>query len=167
MKKYNLEKDFNFALTAKTIIEKNIPFQIIGCTGIVKLFAYYAKENNLNCDIIFTANLNDLQNNKKQINGHQIISVKLEDNSEIIFDPQNAPQLKEIILQNYIHNNITHIFVGKISGHNIETINTLSKIQKIYKDGYKDFIIEQGIDKLKNYKNNTKKLPLSNKENSK
>ena len=165
--KYNLESEFNFALTAKTIIEKNIPIHIIGCTGLVKLFAYYAKDNNLDCNIIFTANLKDLQNKAKRINGHQIISVKLENNKEIIFDPQNTSKLQEINLQKYIVNNITHIFTGKIFRDKIETINTLAKIEKIYKDGYKNFIMKQGIEKLKNNKDKIKTSPVINKENSK
>ncbi len=165
--KYKLEPEFNFALTAEKIIEKNIPFKIIGCTGLAKLFVYYANKNNLDCDVIFTANLNDLQNNAKRINGHQLISVQLDNNQEIIFDPQDAPNLKEINIQNYTHNNTPHILTGKISGHNIETINTLGKIEKIYKDGYKDFIMKQGTDKLKNIKNSTKISPIINTENSK
>ena len=129
--KYKLEPEFNFALTAETIIEKNIPFKIIGCTGLAKLFIYYANKNNLDCDVIFTANLNDLQNNANRINGHQLISVQLDNNQE------NDPNLKEINIQNYTHNNTPHIPTEKISGYNIEKLTPLEKLKKSIKTDIK------------------------------
>ena len=38
--KYNIEKNFNFTLTANDIIDGKIPVKVIGCTGLAKLFSF-------------------------------------------------------------------------------------------------------------------------------
>ncbi len=135
--KYNLERNFNFALTANDIIDGKIPVKVIGCTGLVKLFAYYANEIGLDCEVVFTANENDLKNKSSQINGHQLISVKLENGKEVVFDPQE-PELKEINLANFSHAGTPHIFVAKQLGKDIEKVNSYETLEKIYLDGYKN-----------------------------
>ena len=142
--KYHLEDGFNFILTAKDIIKNKIPFQVIGCTGLAKLFVYYSQEIGLGCDIIFMANKDDLENKRKIINGHQLISVKLENTDEIIFDPQNS-YLKKIELNNYIHNNALHIFTGRLSGKYIEQVNSYKILEDIYTNSD---TMNQGIENL-------------------
>ena len=151
--KYNLEKNFNFKLTAKDIIDNKVPVQVIGCTGLAKLFSYYANEVKLDCEVVFTANENDLKNNSSQINGHQLISVKLENGKDVVFDPQES-ELKEIDLTNFYHADIHHIFVAKQSGKDIEEkVNSYEALEKIYLDGYKDISMQEGIGKLQNHDN--------------
>lgn len=135
--KYNLERNFNFTLTAKEIINGKVPVKVIGCTGLAKLFSYYANEIGLNCEVVFTANKNDLKNNNSQINGHQLISVKLENGKDVVFDPQE-PELKEIDITNFSHAGTPHIFVAKQSGKDIEKVNSYEALEKIYLDGYKN-----------------------------
>lgn len=135
--KYNLERNFNFTLTAKEIINGKVPVKVIGCTGLAKLFSYYANEIGLNCEVVFTANENDLKNNSSQINGHQLISVKLENGKDVVFDPQE-PELKEIDITNFSHADTSHIFVAKQSGKDIEKVNSYEALEKIYLDGYKN-----------------------------
>lgn len=142
--KYHLEDGFNFTLTAKDIIKNKIPLQVIGCTGLAKLFVYYSQEIGLDCDIIFTANKKDLENKRKIINGHQLISVKLKNTDEIIFDPQNSC-LKKIELNNYMHNNALHIFTGRLSGKYIELVNSYKILEDIYINSN---TMNQGIENL-------------------
>ena len=135
--KYNLEKNFNFVLTANDIIDGKVPVKVIGCTGLAKLFSYYANEIGLDCEVVFTANEKDLKNKSPQINGYQLISIKLENGKEVVFDPQN-PELKEINLANFSHAGTPHIFVAKQSGKDIEKVNSYEALEKIYLDGYKN-----------------------------
>ena len=101
------------------LLRKKIPLNVLGCTGVTKLFVHYANEVNLECEVVFTANKNDLKNKNSRINDHQLISVKLEDSKEIIFDPREV-ELKQINLDNYSHANTPHIFTEKIPGKDIE-----------------------------------------------
>ncbi len=153
--------DNRFALTANEIIENKIPLNMLGCTGLAKLFSYYANEIDLDCEVVFTANENDLKNNSSQINGHQLISVKLENGKDVVFDPRE-PELKEIDLTNFSHAGTPHIFVAKQSGKDIEQVNSVEKIEKIYLDGYKSLTMLKGIDKLKNH--NNQKITIQNNE---
>ncbi len=159
--KYNLERNFNFTLTAKEIINGKVPVKVIGCTGLVKLFSYYANEIGLNCEVVFTANENDLKNNSSQINGHQLISVKLKNGKDVVFDPQE-PELKEIDITNFSHAGIPHIFVAKQSGKDIEKVNSYEALKKIYLDGYKNLTMQEGIDKLQSI--NSPKISVPNNE---
>ena len=159
--KYNLERNFNFTLTAKDIIDGKVPVKVIGCTGLAKLFAYYANEIDLDCEVVFTANENDLKNKSSQINGHQLISVKLENGKEVVFDPQE-PELKEINLANFSHAGIPHIFVAKQLGKDIEQVNSYEALEKIYLDGYKNLTMQEGTDKLQ--KLDSPKISIPNNE---
>ncbi len=131
--KHNLPKDFNFSLSAEDIIKDEIPYKVIGCTGLAKLFVYYAKQIGLECSIVFTAKVEDLMN-KKRIDGHQLISVKFENKEEIIFDPQES-SLKPILFDNngmYIHNNTPHIITAKQDGEKINLIKSYDDLEQIY-----------------------------------
>ena len=82
--------DFSFSLSADDIIDQKIPMQVMGCTGIAKLFAKYAEQEKLDCFAVFSAKINDL-NRKKQdkdaiVSGHQIIAVQFSDGLRM-FDP--------------------------------------------------------------------------------
>ena len=144
--------DNRFALTSNEIIKKKIPLNVLGCTGTAKLFVHYANEVDLKCEVVFTANKNDLKKRLKdtisRINGHQLISVKLEDGKEFIFDPRES-ELKQINLDSFFHANIPHIFTGKIAGKDIEHVNSVEKIEEIYLNGYNNKFIN-GEKKLQN-----------------
>ena len=62
----------------------------MGCTGVAKLFAKYAKEEGLDCFAVYTANIEKLENKKKGmediVDGHQIIAVQFSDGVRM-FDP--------------------------------------------------------------------------------
>lgn len=82
--------DFSFSLSADDIIAQKIPMQVMGCTGVAKLFSKYAQEENLDCFTVFTANIKKLEERKtsKQtiVDGHQIIAVQFSDGVRM-FDP--------------------------------------------------------------------------------
>ena len=82
--------DFSFSLSADDIISKKIPMQVMGCTGVAKLFGKYADEEKLDCFAVFSAKIKDLENKKKDkdaiVSGHQIIAVQFSDGVRM-FDP--------------------------------------------------------------------------------
>ena len=141
-----------FSLTAKEIIKKKIPLNVLGCTGVAKLFVYYANEVGLDCDVVFTANKNDLKKRLKdkisRINGHQLISV-IDDGKKLIFDPRKL-KLERINLDNFVHAGTVHIFTGIVTGKDIEKIDSVEKIEEIYLKGYKNKFIKNGVKKLQN-----------------
>ena len=110
-------------------------------------FVHYANEVDLKCEVVFTANANDLRDKNSRINGHQLISVKLEDGKEFIFDPRES-ELKQINLDSFFHANIPHIFTGKIAGKDIEHVNSVEKIEEIYLTGYKNQLMQKGTKNL-------------------
>ena len=84
--------DYSFSLSADDIIAQKIPMRVMGCTGIAKLFAKYAQDEDtkLDCFVVYTANIKDLERKKNGqgdiINGHQIIAVQFSDGVRL-FDP--------------------------------------------------------------------------------
>lgn len=84
--------DFSFSLSADDIIEQKIPMQVMGCTGIAKLFAKYAQEESLDCLAVYTAKIDQLKDKQKNmksekpVSGHQIIAVQFSDGVRM-FDP--------------------------------------------------------------------------------
>ncbi|MGN0919418.1 MAG: hypothetical protein ACI4OR_01475 [Alphaproteobacteria bacterium] len=85
--------DLSFALTAEEILEQKIPKAVIGCTGTAKLFCHFAKQMGLDCSVVVTSAVKDLEKNKNLppdkrdvINGHQIIGVQFK-NGFYVFDP--------------------------------------------------------------------------------
>ena len=91
-KAHKIKDDLNFyfSLSAEDIIAQKIPMRPMGCTGVAKLFAKYAKEEGLDCFAVYTANIEKLENKKKGVedivNGHQIIAVQFSDGVRM-FDP--------------------------------------------------------------------------------
>ena len=89
--------DFSFSLSADDIIAQKIPMQVMGCTGVAKLFSKYAEEEKLNCFAVYSAKIEDLEKKKKGekdvVSGHQIIAVQFSDGVRL-FDPGIPDGLK-------------------------------------------------------------------------
>ena len=89
--------DFSFSLSADDIIEQKIPMQVMGCTGVAKLFEKYAEEEHLDSFAVYTATIKGLEDKKQgkedPVDGHQIIAVQFSDGVRI-FDPGLEEGLK-------------------------------------------------------------------------
>lgn len=144
--------DNRFALTPNEIIKKKIPLNVLGCTGTAKLFVHYANEVDLKCEVVFTANKNDLKKRLKdkisRINGHQLISV-IDDGKKLIFDPRE-PKLELINIDNFVFAGVPHIFTGIVAGKDIEHVNSVEKIEEVYLNGYNNNKFINGEKKLQN-----------------
>ena len=76
-------RDWQVSLTPEQIISNKIPAQVIGCTGIAKLFCKLATDRELTVFVVCTAKFDDWmaakQDNNKTINkGHQLNAVEID-----------------------------------------------------------------------------------------
>lgn len=76
-------RDWHFSLTPEQIISNKIPAQVIGCTGIAKLFCKLATDRELKVFVVCTAKFDDWMaakqdNNKTINNGHQLNAVEID-----------------------------------------------------------------------------------------
>ena len=110
--------NFSFSLSVDDIIAQKIPKKVMGCTGIAKLFAKYAEEEQLDCFAVYTARIQDLEdkrNGKRDIvNGHQIIAVQFSDGVRM-FDPglQNGLQFYRDSNEQEIVVDVPRMLLGK------------------------------------------------------
>ena len=168
MRQHNVSgTDWHFSLSADDIINQKIPRAVAGCTGIAKVFCKYATDAGLDCVVLATARIEnldgaaqDIKEGKKEriINGHQIIAVHDAGGRLRAFDP-GQKELKYIKSEIKVGNIINFRFDGVVVPHLISTIlpsteynkiNTYKKLRDVYVNGAdnkkRDFA--QGKNKL-------------------
>ena len=159
--------DWHFSLSADEIINQKIPRMVAGYTGIAKVFCKYATDAGLDCVVLTTARIEnldgaaqDIKEGKKEriISGHQIIAVRDKNGQLRAFDP-GLKELKYIKSDIQVGNIIKFRFGGEIIPHTITAIltpteyskiNTYQKLRDVYVNGVdnkkRDFV--QGKNKL-------------------
>ena len=156
MRQHNVSGiDWHFSLSADDIINQKIPRAVAGCTGIAKVFCKYATDAGLDCVVLATARIEnldgaaqDIKEGKKEriINGHQIIAVYDENGKLRAFDPGHK-ELRYIKSEIKAGNIIKFMFNGEIVPHRITAIlapqefakvNTYEKLRDLYVCGSGD-----------------------------
>lgn len=146
--------DWHFSLSADDIINRKIPPAVAGCTGIAKVFCKFASEMGLDCVVLATARVADMDAAEKDhkmgcrertISGHQIIAVRDEHGTFRAFDP-GRKRLKYIDTPVRIGGVIPFVFGGQEIPHRITAvlspaeyanINTYQKLRDLYMNGKK------------------------------
>lgn len=158
MRQHNVSGiDWHFSLSADDIINQKIPRAVAGCTGIAKVFCKYATDAGLDCVVLTTArieNLNgalqDIKEGKKErvISGHQIIAVYDKNGKLHAFDP-GQKELKYIKSEIEVGNIINFRFDGAVVPHLITAILPPAEYSKI--DTYKKLrdVYVNGVDNKK------------------
>lgn len=144
--------DWHFSLSADDIINQKIPRAVAGCTGIAKVFCKYATDAGLDCVVLVTARIEnldgaaqDIKEGKKEriINGHQIIAVHDKNGKLHAFDP-GRKELGYIKSEIKVGNIINFHFGGEVVPHRITAIltpteyskiNTYQKLRDVYVNG--------------------------------
>lgn len=158
--------DWHFSLSADDIIKNKIPAAVVGCTGIAKVFCKFASEMGLDCVVIATARISDMDAAEKDrkmgrrertISGHQIIAVRDKNGTLRAFDP-GRKCLKYIDTPVQIGGIIPFIFGGQEMPHRITAIlspaefaniNTYKKLRDLYvKSNNKSTSFKRGKQKL-------------------
>ena len=140
MRQHNVSGiDWHFSLSADDIINQKIPRMVAGCTGIAKVFCKYATDAGLDCVVLATARIEnldgaaqDIKEGKKEriINGHQIIAVHDAGGRLRAFDP-GLKELKYIKSDIQVGNIIKFRFGGEIIPHTITAILTPQEFAKV------------------------------------
>ena len=149
--------DWHFSLSADDIMNQKIPRAVAGCIGIAKVFCKYATDAGLDCVVLTTArieNMNramqDAKEGKKErvINGHQIIAVRDKNGKLRAFDPGHK-ELKYIKAEIKVGNIINFRFDGVVVPHLISAILPPAEYNKI--DTYKKLrdVYVNGVDTKK------------------
>lgn len=153
MRQHNVSGiDWHFSLSADDIINQKIPRAVAGCTGIAKVFCKYATDAGLDCVVLVTARIEnldgaaqDIKEGKKEriINGHQIIAVHDKNGKLHAFDP-GRKELGYIKSEIKVGNIINFHFGGEVVPHRITAIltpteyskiNTYQKLRDVYVNG--------------------------------
>lgn len=167
MRQHNVSGiDWHFSLSADEIINQKIPRMVAGCTGIAKVFCKYATDAGLDCVVLTTARIEnmdgaaqDIKEGKKEriISGHQIIAVRDKNGQLRAFDP-GQKELKyiksEIKIGNIINFRfdtvVPHLITAILTPTEYSKINTYQKLRDVYVNGVdnkkRDFV--QGKNKL-------------------
>ncbi len=138
--------DWHFSLTADDIIEQKIPANVIGCTGIAKLFCKLAAGTDLKYSVVCTAYEPDWRKARKaedrNIGGHQLIAVEL-DGKLRMFHPGRSKL--EFIDANVVVGNTVDFGFRDVHGLYLITaimkpqdfikINTYEKLRNVYASG--------------------------------
>ena len=140
------DPDWHFSLTADDIIEQKIPANVIGCTGIAKLFCKLAADTDLKYSVVCTAYEPDWRKARKgeprNIGGHQLIAVEI-DGKMRMFHPGRSKL--EFIDANVVVGNTLDFGFRDVHGLYLITaimnpedfvkINTGQKLHNIYASG--------------------------------
>ena len=162
--------DWSFSLSADEIIAQKIPMQAMGCTGIAKLFAKYAEQENLDCFAVFTAKMKKLEEKKinpeATVDGHQIIAVQFSDGARM-FDPGSpyglqfykdnsgqeilVPSMKELYGKKLIAQNSEDPWAQRQAGSVVTRVEPASRLEyiKSYKDVENRYLIQQAYSNQK------------------
>ena len=140
MRQHNVSGiDWHFSLSADDIINQKIPRMVAGCTGIAKVFCKYATDAGLDCVVLTTARIEnldgaaqDIKEGKKErvISGHQIIAMHDAGGRLRAFDP-GLKELKYIKSDIQVGNIIKFRFGGEIIPHTITAILTPQEFAKV------------------------------------
>ena len=143
--------DWHFSLSADDIINQKIPRMVAGCTGIAKVFCKNATDAGLDCVVLTTARIEnldgaaqDIKEGKKEriINGHQIIAVHDAGGRLRAFDP-GQKELKyikpEIKVGNIIKFRfdavVPHLITAILTPTEYNKIDTYKKLRDVYVNG--------------------------------
>ena len=166
--------EFSFSLSTDDIIARKIPMQVMGCTGVAKLFSKYAEGEKLDCFAVFTAKMADLEEKKKDrdaiVSGHQIIAVQFSDGVRM-FDPACkdglqfykdsngeeilVPSMKHLLGKKLVSQNSKYPWAQRQAGAVITSVEPSSRLAHIksYKDVENRYLIgeltQQVQDNLK------------------
>ena len=152
MRQHNVSGiDWHFSLSADEIINQKIPRMVAGCTGIAKVFCKYATDAGLDCVVLTTARIenldgaaHDIKEGKKEriINGHQIIAVYDKNGKLRAFDP-GQKELKYIkseikvgnIIKFRFDTVVPHLITAILTPTEYSKIDTYKKLRDIYVNG--------------------------------
>ena len=140
------DPDWHFSLTADDIIEQKIPANVIGCTGIAKLFCKLATGKGFKYQVVCTAYEPDWRKARKgeprNIGGHQLIAVEI-DGKLRMFHPGRSKL--EFIDANVVVGNTVDFGFRDVHGLYLITaimapedfvkINTGQKLHNVYASG--------------------------------
>ena len=177
MEKYTEKNTQHFAFSAQEIYDNKIPFKVIGCTGIAKLFSFFARQKGLPQDVFFivpTVKIDDLINGE-HLNGHQIAAVKLSDGQYHLFDPGAGNTFESAEIKTKGQAVITSAIDAQYSGKleymitdfmnpdDFDKVDSYQKLENIYKNKqvlrWRSFVRGQtNIDKIV-YKSIVNKMP--------
>ena len=137
--------DWHFGLTPKQIIEQKIPANVIGCTGIAKLFCYLANRAHIKAFVVCTAKYDDWATVKngenKTINGHQINAVEI-DGKLMVFDAGRKHLHfidTDLTPGSFIDargsGNLDYMITAVVPGKDFLQMNTYQKLRNLYTSG--------------------------------
>ena len=72
----NSRTNWKFGLSANQIINLKIPNDVVGSTGICKVFCKFARDAGLDCFVVLAADVEHLSDDRNIINGAQFIAVE-------------------------------------------------------------------------------------------
>ncbi len=135
----------SFALTVEQIIQNKIPAQVIGCTGVAKLFCELAKKRGIEAFVVCTVKYNDweaVKNGENRVmNGHQINAVEI-DGRLCVFDA-TKPVLKfidsDLTIGAFIDSTGTgksdYMITAVVNGNKFQSVDTGRKLMNLYASG--------------------------------
>lgn len=136
----------HFGLSVKQIIEDKIPPQVIGCTGVSKLFCELAKKRGIKAFVVCTVKYDDwkaLKNGENEffMNGHQINAVEI-DGRLRAFDTQRK-KLKffdtNLTIGTFIdamgHGKSDYMITAVVPGDEFQLVDTGRKLVNLYASG--------------------------------
>ena len=137
--------DWRFGLTPEQIIEQKIPANVIGCTGIAKLFCYLANRAHIKAFVVCTAKYDDWATVKngenKTINGHQINAVEI-DGKLMVFDAGRKHLHfidTDLTSGSFIDargsGNLDYMITAVVPGKDFLQMNTYQKLRNLYTSG--------------------------------
>ncbi len=135
--------DWSFSLSADDIIRQKIPANVAGCTGRAKVFCKYARDANMDCVVLATARVSDL-NGSGTTNSHQIIAVRDEKTGQLCaFDPGhrkleyiNAPvELGSVIDFQFDGRPNPHAITAILSPDEYSKVSSYNDIHSLYLHG--------------------------------
>ena len=135
----------HFGLSVEQIIKDKIPPQVIGCTGVSKLFCELAKQHGVEAFVVCAVKYDDwkaVKNGEKRImNGHQINAVKI-DGRLRVFDAQQKI-LKfintDLTVGSFIDakgkGNLDYMVTAVVPGDKFQSVDTCKKLMNLYASG--------------------------------
>ena len=150
-------EQWKFALRAQDIIEQRLHPNLVGCTGVARVFSYLAKKQNIEHKVILTAVSDELYGAHNSvahggqpnlINGHQVIAANI-DGDLRMFDPAKRT-LKAIDGDVFIGRRFKfdfsdreYVITNIMSNDEYEKIKSLSDLQDSYMKGAKQIYSPQ------------------------
>ena len=135
----------NLTIKNLQIIEQKIPANVIGCTGIAKLFCYLANRANITAFVVCTAKYDDwaaVKNGEnKIINGHQINAVEI-DGKLMVFDAGrkhlhfiDTDLTPGSFIDAMDNGNLDYMITAVVPGKDFLQMDTYQKLRNLYTSG--------------------------------